>query len=226
MAVTQRPPPPPVLDGTPERYAGHPLARKPLVPTLMMMGLQRRTFGTNPCLASQPSYASCSPSPHSPTPSGRPFPKAPPARRTAPHFESGVGADELVVAEEATSARQCTLYAGAVESICSKPLEIKQRISLLAACDTCLQCSVAPSRQISAESPTALPTSWAAAVDCKSVKTATATQKLLPESFLSAVKLWAAAQKVLIKGFLAVVADWHAAVIFSSSGTARGLHLQ
>jgi hypothetical protein len=47
-----------------------------------------------------------------------------------------VGADELVEAEEAISARQWTLYAGAVESICSKPLEIRPRISLLAACDT------------------------------------------------------------------------------------------
>ena len=84
-----------------------------------------------------------------------------------------MGADEPVVAEEATSARLCTLYAGAVESIYSKPLEIKQRIRLLAAGDSCLQCSVAPSRQISAESPTALPTSWAATVDCQSVKTAT-----------------------------------------------------
>lgn len=128
----------PPMDGIPERYAGHSLARKPLVPTLMMMGLQRRIFATNPCLASQPWYASSRPpAPHTTCPACPPAPEGPPAPRAAEDFDSGVGEDELVEAEEATSARQWTLYAGAVESICSKPLEMRLRISLLDACDTC-----------------------------------------------------------------------------------------
>ena len=126
------------MDGTPERYAGHSLARKPLVPTLMIIGLHRRILGTNPCLASQPWYASSSPpAPHTTCPAGPPASEGLPAPRAAEDFDSSVEADELVEAEEATSARQWTLYAGAVESICSKPLEMRPRISLLAACDTC-----------------------------------------------------------------------------------------
>mmetsp|Transcript_71649 Transcript_71649/g.116155 ORF Transcript_71649/g.116155 Transcript_71649/m.116155 type:complete len:208 (+) Transcript_71649:155-778(+) len=110
------------LDLTPDSIRGHSVARKPLVPTLIMTGRHRRTLATNPCLANQPSYTSCSSLSDAPASThGTPSDPTP-----TPSNPGGVSWGVSV-----TRARQKTLYAGAVEFICSRPLEISERISFL-----------------------------------------------------------------------------------------------